>query len=220
MSITIDSFLSAHSASNEFSEWAQQQGIATMQELWERLPPYWKVWTATRPGVLTPSTMRLFVLQRAQKVRHRLTDPRSVEAVKVANRYTRGQASWEEMKQVRKAAWAAMKDMETFCSCNKAAKPKVAKAGESVLMAIRREEWETAAVWAAQVVNMATVELEKAAAFNAELSGRMEAAAQAALVVEQHSAIVAAVAATVAWATPQDAQWLAEHAQPNFEERT
>jgi hypothetical protein len=54
--------------------------------------------------------IRLFAVWCARRVQHLMTDPRSVEALDVAERHARGEASDKELKAARSlaaAAWAA-----------------------------------------------------------------------------------------------------------------
>jgi hypothetical protein len=51
--------------------------------------------------------IRLFAVWCARQVQHLMTDPRSTEALDVAERYANGQASDEELTAARAAAWDA-----------------------------------------------------------------------------------------------------------------
>ena len=50
---------------------------------------------------------RLFAVWCARKVQHLMTDPRSIAALDVAERFANGQATPEELVAARAAAWAA-----------------------------------------------------------------------------------------------------------------
>ena len=52
-------------------------------------------------------TWRLYAVWCARQVQHLMTDPRSLTALDVAERYARGEATDEELAAARDAAWAA-----------------------------------------------------------------------------------------------------------------
>ena len=70
-----------------------------------------KLWAATRPGILSDKTLRLFAVACAKSVSHLIIDPRSLNAIEVAERFARGNASQKELaaagSAARSAAWAA-----------------------------------------------------------------------------------------------------------------
>lgn len=51
--------------------------------------------------------IRLFAVRCARQVQHLMTDERSINALDVAERYAIGEATQEEMKEARDAAWDA-----------------------------------------------------------------------------------------------------------------
>ena len=55
---------------------------------------------------LTDSQLRLFAVRCARRVQHLMTDPRSIAALDVAERHTRGEATDEELA-AEAAAWYA-----------------------------------------------------------------------------------------------------------------
>lgn len=106
---TIEQFCAEHSACLEGQKWALAH-CKDMQEVWSTAKPTWLIWIATRPGVLTERELRLFTVSCARQVQHLLTDPRSVKAIDVAERYANGDATEEELAAARDEAWAAASD--------------------------------------------------------------------------------------------------------------
>jgi hypothetical protein len=78
-----------------------------MLDAWDKLPPEWVIWVATRRGVLTDKELRLFALYCARSIEHLLLDQRSKDAIDVAERFAHGNATDEELAAARVAAWAA-----------------------------------------------------------------------------------------------------------------
>ena len=100
--MTIEQFCTKHHACQEGKKWALAS-CATMKEVWEKTKPEWLIWVATRPSVLTDKELRLFTVFCARQVQHLMTDPRSIEAINVAEKYAQGKASDDELA----AAYAA-----------------------------------------------------------------------------------------------------------------
>ena len=110
MSVTIKDFCRLHGACAEGAKWALSCGASTMAELWARddVKPEWRVWIATRPGVLTDRELRLFACWCCrQQVWHLLTDERLMHVVEVAELYAEGKATSDELAE----AWAAACDV-------------------------------------------------------------------------------------------------------------
>ena len=53
---------------------------------------------------------RLYAVWCARKVQYLMTDPRSITALDVSERYANGEATQEELDAARAAAWAAARD--------------------------------------------------------------------------------------------------------------
>lgn len=104
--MTIEQFCTKHRACEEGKEWALAF-CATMKEVWEKAKPEWLIWVATRPSVLTDKELRLFAVFCARQVQHLMTDPRSIEAIDVAEKHAQGKASDNELARARAAADAA-----------------------------------------------------------------------------------------------------------------
>lgn len=90
---------------------------------------------------MTKAQLRLFAVRCARRVQHLMTDPRSLAALDVAERYARGEATDEELVAARvaaNAAWAAMDAVAEASGVSPAA------------WAARATAWNAAdAVWAA-----------------------------------------------------------------------
>jgi hypothetical protein len=56
---------------------------------------------------LSDKQLRLFAVRCARRVQHLMTDPRSIAALDVAERHANGQATDEELKVAREAAYVA-----------------------------------------------------------------------------------------------------------------
>jgi len=103
---TIEQFCSNHRACPEGRDWALAH-CKDMLEVWSTAKPTWLIWIATRPGVLTERELRLFAVYCARSVQHLLTDPRSIKAIDVAERYANGEATEEELEAAQDVAWEA-----------------------------------------------------------------------------------------------------------------
>jgi len=99
-------FCDRHDACPEGREWALAN-CRDMDHAWQTLKPEWLMWVAMQRGVLDDRTLRLFAVWCARQVQHLMTDPRSVAAVDVAERFANGDATAEELKVARVAAAAA-----------------------------------------------------------------------------------------------------------------
>lgn len=67
--ITIEQFCDKHNACRKGRDWALAQGVTTMSEIWQlNMRPDWRIWIATRPGVLDDKTLRLAVRGAASAV--------------------------------------------------------------------------------------------------------------------------------------------------------
>ena len=105
--VSIAAFCAQHGACVPGAAWAAKQPEKRMRDLWRRsdLRPEWRIWVATRPGVMCDRDTRLFAcwcatctpLGDGRTSAALLTDPRSREAVRVTVRYALGAASAEQL---------------------------------------------------------------------------------------------------------------------------
>jgi hypothetical protein len=109
--MTVEEFCDRHNACMIGRKWALSTGCSTMTELWRRadMRINWRVWIATRPGVLNDTMLRLFACQCVRQVWHLVEDERSRRAVDVAVWYAVGTATKSELADARagatEAAW-------------------------------------------------------------------------------------------------------------------
>ena len=91
--------------------------------------------------------MRLFAVWCARQVQHLMTDQKSIKALDVAERYAQGQATHEELKQARDAAWNAA--FVTACVTARAAAWAAETASAWDVARVTAWEAARAATWAA-----------------------------------------------------------------------
>jgi hypothetical protein len=102
-------WLEDHGACEDGAKWALATGCESIEEVWLRddLKPEWRIWVATRKSMVSDRVLRKFACACVRQVWHLLTDERSRNAVEVAERFADGNATKEELKQAKHAAWAA-----------------------------------------------------------------------------------------------------------------
>ena len=103
---TIEEFCNHHKACREGRAWAIAN-CSTMQDAWDTSEHKWLLWIATRRGVVTDNQLRKFAVWSARKVQHLMTDPRSIEALDVAERFAARDATDSELAAAGAAARAA-----------------------------------------------------------------------------------------------------------------
>ena len=108
-------FLKKHGACKNGARWALSIG-EEMDDVWDAMVEQgkhdWLIWTATRPGVFSDSTLRKLAcrfvretpLADGRKVWDLLTDERSRRVVEVAERYADGKATAQELAAADAAA--------------------------------------------------------------------------------------------------------------------
>ena len=214
--MTIEEFCDRHGACADGRDWA----LANCHDLphaWETIRPDWLVWMATCPGVLDDRTLRRFAVWCARHVQHLMKDQRSLDALDVAERYTEGRATDDELRAARAAAWAA-KDAarDAARTAARAAKDAAwfAAASAGYAAAWAAEGAARAAAWAAKdAARDAAASAGYAAEWAAE--GAAEWAARAARAAARDAARDAALDA----ARAAQAAWLRENAKPNWEDK-
>lgn len=65
-----------------------------------------KFWVVLRPALLPDKLLRLFAVWCARSVQHLMSDPRSIAAIDVAERFAKGTATELELRATRAAAEA------------------------------------------------------------------------------------------------------------------
>ena len=114
-----------------------------MAELWDRedLKPAWRIWIATRPGVLTDRELRLFACWCCRhQAWHLLVDERSRHVVDIGELYAEGKATSDELAAAGDAARAAT------CTRAGATEETAARAAEGAAVMDAAD----AAAWAAE----------------------------------------------------------------------
>ena len=185
--ISIKEFCELHDACEAGRDWALAN-CKTMQDVWATARPEWLVWVTTRQGVSDDRTLRLFGVFCARSVEHLMTDQRSRDAIDVAERFAKGEATAEELSAARDAASAAARDAASAAARSAAA----AAARAAAWAAARDAAWSAAwaAAWAAA----------RAAAWAAASGAARDVARDA--------------ARDAAW--DLQATWLRENCLPNF----
>jgi hypothetical protein len=106
--MTIEEFIAKYRPCDEAEKWLRTQ--PDLQTAWHDARPEWFIWAATQKGVLTESEQRLFACWCVRQVWHLLTDERSRNAIEVAEKFARGEATRDELDAARYAARYAARD--------------------------------------------------------------------------------------------------------------
>ena len=101
--LTIQEFCDKHSACSDGRQWAIDN-CTSMADAWHKLPWNYLTWTAYRKGVLTDVELRRFAIFCARQVQHLMKDPRSINAIDVAEKFLNGAASKADLKQAQDEA--------------------------------------------------------------------------------------------------------------------
>jgi len=97
-------WLRAKGACHEGREWAERE-CNSLAEVWEKAKPEWLIWVACR--ALDKRKRVAMGAAFAERVRHLMTDQRSLAALDVAHRYGRGEATDQQLSA---AAYSAYSD--------------------------------------------------------------------------------------------------------------
>lgn len=102
----LKNWLEKHATCKDGVKWALDTGCATIEEIWLRddLRPEWRVWVATRKGMVSDRILCKFACACARQVWDLLTDERSRNAVEVAERFVDGNATKKELTATCAAA--------------------------------------------------------------------------------------------------------------------
>jgi len=184
---TITEFCQTHNACKSGRDWAMQN-CQTMQEVWQKASPQDLIWVAIRKGVLTDKELRLFAVFCARQNQHLLTDPRSLAAIEVAEKYAMGDATDAELSDAAdRAAAAADADADAADAARAAARAAAAAAARAA-----------------------------AAAAAARAAARAAAAAAAAAAADAAARAAAADARAAAAARATQVGYLLKNTMPNF----
>ena len=135
--IKFQEWLIKHKACSEAVAWVEDKSL---NQAWNQCKnPQWMMWYLNASGYKNDKKLRLFAVWCARQVRHLMTDPRSINALDVAERYANGKATDEELAAVREAAGAAAREAVREAAGE--------AAGEAAWAAAREAAW--AAAWAA-----------------------------------------------------------------------
>ena len=116
-----ENFCTKHNACVEGAEWATR--FATMAEVWNMCQrPDWMLWILDRLVIPAEKERRLFACWCAESTpgMAQLTDPRSIEAVRVARLFALGQATEAELSAAESEAWSAAESAESAESARSA----------------------------------------------------------------------------------------------------
>jgi hypothetical protein len=103
--MTLEQFLDKHNACLDGR--VRAAVFASLEDAWQNCTPADLIWVATRPGVLPDREIRMFAVFCARSVQHLLKDPRSRDAITVAERHANGEATDDELRSAYAAACAA-----------------------------------------------------------------------------------------------------------------
>jgi hypothetical protein len=219
LKLTPKEFCSATDACQEGREFAEKYN--TMAEVWDACPrANWLLWILTTiDAPVDYKIERLFAvwcarntpMQDGRTTGALLTDPRSIAALEVAERFAHGNATTEELAAARAAAWAAAWDAAGDAAGAAAWAAAWAAAGDAPRAAARDVAGAAAgaAAWAAAWA--AAGDAPRAAARDVAGAAAWAAAWDAARAAAGDAAWAAAWAAELgaAWDATRDAAWAA-----------
>lgn len=160
-------FCAETNACEEGRDWALTQ--PTMADVWDNCPRVdWLLWIADKMGKRPDDrTLRSFAvwcarstpLSDGRKTGDLLTDPRSLAALEVAERFADGQATNDELYAAQAAAWAAAQAVAQAAARDAAWAAAWAAAPAAARGAVRAAAWDAvrAAAGAAQAAHFRTL---------------------------------------------------------------
>ena len=122
----------------------------TLKQAWDECTKSdWMLWLMVNTKTnATDKQLRLIAVKCAREVQHLMTDPRSINALNVAERFANGEATENELG----AAWYAARDAARAAARDAARDAARAAAWAAARAAARDAAWAAAwyAAWAAQ----------------------------------------------------------------------
>ena len=154
-----------HGACEEAVRWIAQYD--TLEEAWEHCERAdWMLWALSVINYVNDKQLRLFACACARDVWDKLTDERSRNAVRVAERYARGKATDEELSAAYSVAWAAAEyaaESAPAYAAEYAAESAASSAAESVVWyAVRSAVREKQAIRLRRMIGNPFKALDKA----------------------------------------------------------
>jgi hypothetical protein len=100
-------WLKDHNACGEAREWVSENKYSEKQAWNKCKNPQWMLWYLNETGCNNDRVLRLFAVWCARQVQHLMTDPRSIAALDVAEKYANGKATENERAAAGEAGEAA-----------------------------------------------------------------------------------------------------------------
>ena len=130
-------------ACDDAIEWAKDYD--NLQQAWDNCQRGdWMIWLINKMEWSNDKDLRLMAVAFARQVQHLMNDQRSINALDVAQRYANGEATVDELRAARDAAWAAWAAAEAAWAAWAAA-----EAARAAAWAAEAAEAAEAAAWAA-----------------------------------------------------------------------
>ena len=154
-------FLKKYDACSKGLEWADKNA-ESLEHGWNNpaTPPGFLIWLACETPILSDLEKHRFGLWCARSVQHLMTDPRSIAALDVKERWIAGEASDEELQVAQATARDAARDAARSAEAARAAAWEAAgtETQEAAVRVAQKVAWaaaweaEAAAYWAAKEV--------------------------------------------------------------------
>ena len=173
----LSEYLKSINACSDAIKWAEGKDLKTAWETCQRGD--WMIWLLTNSdNEVTDRELRLIAVKCAREVQHLMTDPRSINALDVAERFANGEATQEDLYAAMDAAWAAAWAARDAAW---AAARDAARAARDAARDARDAAW--AAAWAASDAARAAARAASDAARDAAWAARDAAWAKQAKIV-------------------------------------